>query len=44
VLSDVVELERIPASTGVMATYRVDLDGSRELKSYERRRDGLPGG
>ena len=38
VLIDVVELERIPASTSVMATYRVDLDGSGELESYERLR------
>jgi hypothetical protein len=38
VLVDVVELERIPASTSVIATYRVDLDGDGELASYERLR------
>ena len=38
VLVDVVELERIPATTSVMATYRVDIDGSGELCGYERLR------
>jgi hypothetical protein len=38
VLVDVVELERIPASTSVMATYRVDLDTTGGLTSYERLR------
>ena len=38
VLVDVVELERIPATTSVMATYRVDVDGSGELAGYERLR------
>jgi Gas vesicle synthesis protein GvpO len=38
VLVDVVELERIPSTTSVMATYRVDLDGSGELTGYERLR------
>ena len=38
VLVDVVELERIPATTSVMATYRVDLDGDGELCGYERLR------
>ena len=38
VLVDVVELERIPATTSVMATYRVDLDGSGVLSGYERLR------
>ena len=38
VLVDVVELDRIPASTSVLATYRVDLDSDGELTSYERLR------
>jgi hypothetical protein len=38
VLVDVVELERIPASASVMATYRVDLDGDGGLAGYERLR------
>lgn len=38
VLVDVVELERVPATTTVMATYRVDLDGAGELYSCERLR------
>ena len=38
VLVDVVELERIPSTTDVMATYRVDVDGSGELCGYERLR------
>jgi hypothetical protein len=38
VLVDVVELERIPSTTSVMATYRVDVDGSGALMSYERLR------
>jgi Gas vesicle synthesis protein GvpO len=38
VLVDVVELERIPATTSVMATYRVDVDRSGELSGYERLR------
>ena len=38
VLVDVVELERVPSTTSVMATYRVDLDGSGELTGYERLR------
>ena len=36
VLVDVVELERVPATTSVMATYRVDLDADGELTGYER--------
>jgi len=36
VLVDVVELERIPASTSVVATYRVDLDAGAVLCGYER--------
>ena len=38
VLVDVVELERVPTTTSVMATYRVDIDGSGELTGYERLR------
>jgi hypothetical protein len=38
VLVDVVELERVPSTTSVMATYRVDVDGSGELSGYERLR------
>jgi hypothetical protein len=38
VLVDVVELERIPATTTVMATYRVDVDPSGELLACERLR------
>ncbi|WP_410626918.1 gas vesicle protein GvpO [Amycolatopsis sp. cmx-8-4] len=36
VLIDVVELERIPATTSVIGTYRVDVDSTGELVSYER--------
>ncbi|MGW6833891.1 gas vesicle protein GvpO [Streptomyces sp. NPDC054949] len=35
---EVVELERIPDTTSVMASYRVTLDGEGELISYERTR------
>jgi Gas vesicle synthesis protein GvpO len=38
VLVDVVELERIPATTSVMATYRVDLDRGGQMSGYERLR------
>jgi hypothetical protein len=38
VLIDVVELERIPATTTVMATYRVDVDRAGELVACERLR------
>jgi len=38
VLVDVVELERIPATTTVLATYRVDVDSAGELLSCERLR------
>jgi hypothetical protein len=38
VLIDVVELERIPATTSVMATYRVDIDRAGELVACERLR------
>jgi hypothetical protein len=38
VLIDVVELERIPATTTVLATYRVDIDPGGELLACERLR------
>lgn len=38
VLVDVVELERIPRSTNLIGTYRVDVDQDGELVSYERLR------
>ena len=38
VLVDVVELARIPDSTSVMATYRVDIDAAGELGACERLR------
>ncbi len=38
VLVDVVELERVPVTTSVMATYRVDIDRSGDLTGYERLR------
>jgi hypothetical protein len=38
VLIDVVELDRVPASTSVLATYRVDVDRDGVLQSYERLR------
>ncbi|MGW4520501.1 gas vesicle protein GvpO [Amycolatopsis sp. NPDC004378] len=38
VLVDVVELARIPDSTSVMATYRVDIDATGELTACERLR------
>jgi hypothetical protein len=38
VLVDVVELERVPSTTSVMATYRVDVDTDGTLTGYERLR------
>ena len=38
VLVDVVELERVPSTTSVMATYRVDIDSGGDLTGYERLR------
>lgn len=38
VLIDVVELERIPATTSIIATYRVDVDAAGELCGCERLR------
>jgi hypothetical protein len=43
VLLDVVELARIPSSTSVIATYRVDVDGVGGLSGYERLRRYLKG-
>lgn len=37
-LADVVELERIPSTTSVLATYRVDVDEDGNLRGYERLR------
>ena len=36
ILIDVVELERIPATTSVMCTYRVDVDSDKQLTGFER--------
>jgi hypothetical protein len=36
VLVEVVDVERIPATTSVMSTYRVDVDGDGDLVGYER--------
>jgi len=33
---EVVELERIPQSTDIVASYEVDLDGDGELRNYDR--------
>jgi gas vesicle protein GvpO len=38
VLVDAVELERVPATTSVVATYRVDVDDSGQLRGLERLR------
>ncbi|SNQ47130.1 Gas vesicle synthesis protein [Frankia canadensis] len=38
VLADVVELERIPSTTSVVATYRIDVDDEGGLIGYERLR------
>jgi hypothetical protein len=38
VLIDVVEVERVPSTTSVMATYRVDIDGDGELSGFQRLR------
>ena len=43
VLLDVVELARIPASTSVIATYRIDVDTAGGLSGYERLRRYLKG-
>jgi hypothetical protein len=36
VLVEVVEVERIPATTSVLSTYRVDVDSGGQLIGYER--------
>jgi len=36
VVLEVVELERVPPTTDILATYRVDLDEEGELMGYER--------
>ena len=36
VLVDVVDVERIPSTTSVLSTYRVDSDGDGQLTGYER--------
>lgn len=33
---EVVELERVPTTTDILASYRVELDGDGELMGYER--------
>jgi len=33
---EVVELERIPQSTDILASYEIELDGDGELSNYER--------
>lgn len=38
VLVDVVDLERIPSTTSVMSTFRIDVDSSGQLTGYERLR------
>jgi hypothetical protein len=38
VLVDVLELERVPSTTSVLATYRVDLDPEGQMRGYERLR------
>lgn len=38
VLLDVVELERVPSTTTVIATYRIEVDEDGELMGYERLR------
>jgi hypothetical protein len=35
-LVDVVDVERIPATTSVLSTYRLDADGAGHLCGYER--------
>jgi len=35
-LVDVVDVERVPATTSVLSTYRVDVDGDGEMTGYER--------
>jgi len=37
-LLDVLELERVPETTSILATYRVDTDETGHVRSYERLR------
>jgi hypothetical protein len=43
VLVDVLELERVPSTTSVLATYRVDVDEDGNLLGYERLRRFIRG-
>jgi len=36
VLVEVVDVERIPTTTSILSTYRVDVDSRGELVGYER--------
>jgi gas vesicle protein GvpO len=36
VLVDVVDLERVPSTTSVLSTYRVDVDSDGQLTGFER--------
>jgi hypothetical protein len=36
VLVEVVDVERVPSTTSVLSTYRVDMDSSGEVTGYER--------
>lgn len=36
VLVEVVDVERVPSTTSVLSTYRVDVDSGGELTGYER--------
>ncbi|MDQ1732385.1 MAG: hypothetical protein QOK10_2544 [Pseudonocardiales bacterium] len=38
VLVDVIDVDRIPSTMSVLATYRLDIDGDGELLGYERLR------
>lgn len=38
ILVDVVDLERVPTTTSVMSTYRVDLSSRGDISGYERLR------
>lgn len=38
VLVEVLDVERVPPTTSVMSTYRIDVDGDAKLTGYERLR------
>lgn len=38
VLVDVLDLERVPSTTSVMSTFRIDIDNDGQLIGYERLR------